>query len=77
MVLERAYGLTGSPTITVTAPAHNKSWAEGAKMGGERIPNTEDTPPKPLQQRLFAKTAWGIAQTVWRITLIIRITLSS
>ena len=40
-------------TITVYCACAQEFAVGGAKMGDRGMPNTEDTPPGPLQQRLF------------------------
>ena len=43
-------------TLTISAACQQKLAGVGARKAGGAIPNTEDTPPEPLQQ----KTVWGI-----------------
>ena len=43
-------------TITVCSACAQKFVAARARKAVHQIPNTEDTPPEPLQQ----KTVWGI-----------------
>ena len=43
-------------TITKSAACAQKFAGVGAKMSDPRLPNTEDSPPEPLQQ----KTVWGM-----------------
>ena len=47
--------VVGSSSSPFTAPAHKNSYGLEAKIAERTIPNTEDTPPEPLQQTLFGE----------------------
>ena len=52
------------PTITVYRACAQDFAVGGAQIGDQTIPNTEDTPPEPLQQMLTGKkrkTGWNLA----------------